>query len=219
LKTNNKQKNSYDYDEDEAKTEKYSYIPQNISNNNNNSETTDIENFHFKYQTYREECSKLMANDAYDPNSIHEKADGFDLRNFLREKAFKHQHDNNNNNNNKSESTTATNSASSNNSGDIIYEQPITKPIDIKNELFYHNKLKGKNYYDYFNNSNYRRKFQQNDKYQFSNKFNRNNRNEDSIQETTQQIEKNSSSSSDESEDDLTNCKKLRSVVAVVSNK
>ena len=34
-----------------------------------------------------------MANDAYDPNSIHDRQEpeGFDLRNFLREKAYKHQ--------------------------------------------------------------------------------------------------------------------------------
>lgn len=148
-----------------------------------------------------------MANDEYDPNSIHDKPvclpEGFDLRNFLRDKAFKQQ-----------QTVNPPNDDSK--TDDIVYERPITEPIDIKNELFYH-KYKGKNYYDYNNRrKNYR--LDKEDPYDRHDKYHlfKNNRTENDTKNYLDQQSNNEDESSDD--DSNNNCKKLRSVVAVISN-
>ena len=225
-------KNSEEYDD--SISSKYNYYnPQATATENNKS--PEVCNYHFNYQTYRAECSKLMADDAYDPNSIHDRhePEGFDLRNFLREKAYKHQQESG-----VRLAEGSTLSTKTNENGDVVYEQPITQPIDIKNEL---SKLKRKNYFDYFNNNNRRKNYRMsgrdshndyfdhrnsysNERCQYfnnnnnNNKLNRSNsRNEEKHTEDQEPASSDEDESSDE--DSASNCKKLRSVVAVISNK
>lgn len=227
-------KNSEDYED--SINSKYKYYNPQPTDSDFTNKSPEVCNYHFNYQTYRAECSKLMANDAYDPNSIHDRQEpeGFDLRNFLREKAYKHQQENE-----VRLSQSSSILMKTNDDGDVVYEKPITQPINIKSEL---NKLKGKNYFDYFNNSNRRKNFRMgsrdnhsdyfdnrnsfsNEKYQFVNKklSRTNSCNEEKDFKNEKEHKKEFDQSNDEEEtsdeDSASNCKKLRSVVAVISNK
>ena len=240
-------KNSEDYDDSIGI--KYNYYNPQTTDSDCTLKSPEVCNYHFNYQTYRAECSKLMANDAYDPNSIHDRQEpeGFDLRNFLREKAYKHQQESGSGGGSAavsrlSQGSTATVLTKTNDDddGDVVYEKPITQPIDIKKEL---NKLKGKNYFDYFKNNNRRKTYRMgssrdnhndyfdhrnsysNDKYQYSNKklTRSNSFNEEKNFKNDREHKEDLDHSHDEEEssdeDSTANCKKLRSVVAVISNK
>lgn len=163
-----------------------------------------------------------MPNDEYDPNSIHEKQDslpeGFDLRNFLRERALKHQQQTS-----QKENSINCEMNTLKNDQDIVYEQPITEPINIKNELMYH-KFKGK--YEYSrncnnssNNNSNNRNNNNNNKYHRSNHDKHNRYKNSKTNDNEVETKSNSNDDDDDDDDDSsTNCKKLRSVVAVISN-
>jgi len=170
----------------------------------NENNPSEFNSFHCNYQTYRNECSKLMPNDEYEPNSLSSEQtslpQGFDLRNFLREKAMRQQIEN----------------TSSQELGhypeDLDYSEPITRPIEIKQELFYH-KFKGKPYTKYNNNNNNNNS--NNGKY-YHCEMNRKYMNEGEVtQQVTQENEDETPSSAEESDEEFrAGHKKLRSVVA-----
>lgn len=137
--------------------EPYRHDPQRIVNHTNKNELynrsenfnkAEFNNYHCNYQTYRVECSRLMSNDAYDPNSICDEQintlpQDFDLRNFLREKAYRQQEQF------QSENIGFLND----NPDEIVYSEPITKPIEVKKEFNY--KYRHKNFSRYNNEIGY----------------------------------------------------------------
>lgn len=138
----------------------FSIIFKQYNDNNNNNQYQDLNNnsdltrgFNDKnnnsqqrnyqcnsYQTYRTECSKLMSNDEYDPNSLYDPSrnqqnstampQAFDLRSFLRQKAQQQQ---------GSDAFNANTGFYTDytNPDDIVYSEPITRPIEITNNFMY----------------------------------------------------------------------------------
>lgn len=144
---------------------------------------------HNNYLTYRDECSKLIPNDAYDPKGLYEPAysmpDDFDLRNFLRNKASQHQHEPVN------DAENATN--------EIVYTEPITKPIEVQRDYYMKRPRQNKNYNRYLNESFVARK---------ANEYN------DSLK--AHKNLSNSESDGEESDDDqFLKSKKIKSIVIV----
>lgn len=186
---------------------------QNFKNNNSN-------NFHNNYQTYRIECSKLIPNDEYEPNPINDTNNSLnnnsDLRNFLIAKAIRQQIQTNSNNYNDDDDNENTKLE------DLDYSEPITEPINIKNEFYknpyYDNKrkynrdssyfYKNKNLYTedsiihnnvYYNNQINEQNIEKNDNLKSNNDLNGNQGDEDEDE--------------DEDDDDDQSHKKLKSVV------
>jgi hypothetical protein len=106
-----------------------------------------------------------MANDAYEPNALNDEnlnqsTTEFDLRKFLREKALTKQQYNNNTNyfNGNLNNQNDNNDGNFYNLYDIEYRyEPITEPINIRNEVYYNG---GNNRAVSFNknNQNYRKR-------------------------------------------------------------
>ena len=141
-----------------------------------------------------------MPNDEYEPNSLSAEQtslpQGFDLRNFLREKAMRQQIENN------------SSQEVGHNPEDLDYSEPITRPIEIKQELFYH-KFKGKPYTKYNNNNN------NNGKYYHCETSRKYLNEGEMTQQSTQENEEEAPTSSEESDEEFrAGHKKLRSVVA-----
>ena len=63
---------------------------EDLSQNKYVASVSSTSNFHSKYETYRLECSRLMSNDAYEPDTVEgiraEVSSNSDLRNLLRSK-------------------------------------------------------------------------------------------------------------------------------------
>lgn len=189
--TNNYNENELAYDQNENNDSGY-HVENNLNENSNEYKQEQTNN----YRTYREECTKLMSNDAYDPNAIGEPTqvmpEDFDLRNFLRNKASQQQlqqsqqhelvYDNGNSPN------------------EIVYTEPITRPIEIQRDYYFkryrHNKA--------FHNRHLNESFNVTNTYKLRNsvEYNKNLSNSDS--------------DGDESDDDhFLKSKKIKSVVIV----
>lgn len=215
------------YNNDFTRSSNYPYQENNTDqylsdyNNNNRSNYNDKPEFNnypcTNYETYRAECSKLMANDAYDPNTIYESPnntlqENFDLRNFLRQKAFRQQEQAY-----QSITTKNHNDACLNDLPDgIIYSEPITKPIEI-NLDFNYNKYRKNTYHpkqtNNLNNNNIVNFMHDNQNYSRRRDHFNNNVNNGIIEDDDRSIQ-----SESDSEDEVLSNKKLKSVVAVVSN-
>ena len=214
-----------------------SYDPANnylCSEKQNSEKKVDLTIIRNNYQTYRAECSKLMANDEYDPDSIYGKQNnmpvGFDLRNFLREKALRQQleetmkrHDNNDD---ERESSSSNNiDDQSKDPEDLDYSQPITKPIQVDKDYFkYRPKI-----YNNRNNNDYRHKYSStrdnndlnndrvnryNDQSPDENKNIKDNLNDKNYNVHTESKDDVENADNETDEDEELSYKKLRSVVA-----
>lgn len=131
----------------------------NFDNDNN----LEQNNFHCNYQTYRVECSRLMSNDAYEPDSANDnlnaKVNNFDLRTFLRDKAYRKQQEIDPFNPNEYVPTNLNhfNASNANTNGSNLenldyFYQPITEPITVqKNEFYFNNNNNNLNKKIYYN--------------------------------------------------------------------
>lgn len=184
----------------------------NNSETKNFSEKPDLNNYHCKnYQTYRTECSKLMSHDAYDPNSLYEPQNStlpqdFDLRNFLREKALHQQEQLNH-----SQININNNNFLNDIPDGIVYSEPITKPIEINLDFNYNKHRNKLNYSRYNNNINSNHNIE-------NFMYNNNKRNEFYNNNVKNEDDNLSMESDTDSEDEFLSNKKLKSVVAVISN-
>lgn len=126
---------------------------QRINDSKDSNNNTDVtgrfstnnsqqRNYPYNYQTYRTECSKLMSNDEYDlinqyepqPHKSTALPSDFDLRNLLRQKTVSQNQQNMSldsfpGNGNIGFYTDYTNP------DDIVYSEPITRPIEISNSF------------------------------------------------------------------------------------
>lgn len=220
---NNKTDNEYNNHEQYFHNDNNQY--KDLNNNDELSEGfksdySSQRNYQNNYQTYRAECSKLISNEEYDPNSLPDHANyqnnkalpqDFDLRNFLRQKNASQQQ--------QQESDRFTNSNGNTrfytdytNPDDVVYSEPITRPIEITNN-FMHNRA-------YRHHRSYNRLNSHSSLYANSGEKTYNNKRQKYTHEDEANEDASSlcDSESDEEENFLNN-KKLRSVIvkAVIS--
>lgn len=175
-----------------------------LDNSLNDNYNTNCNRSNRYYQTYRDECSKLMSNDAYDPSSIYEPHNNptlpqdFDLRNFLREKALRQQEQI------KSETFFETDPNA------IVFSEPITRPIEINREFLYKYRPRHSSKVENLSYDHNRRRFSNTSCIDAKNEVSET----DTTSSNKRMSECNSVENQDSDEESYLNNKKLKSVVA-----